>query len=347
MATAISECIADWLDDEFTDWELPTKDVVAWFEPFGRDVKRAWNQCPRPDYLMPLAAVCAAPVASVVRLAASATYPVLPALAPQHPDATKLVELAAEFSSDRPLRHLRETIGTVGEAARKMLPACKQAFGDTERDDGAVTRRLVLEVLDRVERMPETANLRDIFADLASFSAMEPVPDLVGRIRAVCALEARRRVLHGAELCGSAITAASVLTRMANELLPSSAVILTGPAADERRDKAEVLARWAARRVYRDAAMAFDHAAWAAGYRAASDSQTWQIVLDALPARVERTLASLAAGTEQIPGFVADAAGVVETVRSHVSRQTADAVREAIPFRALRVPRKLRATRTN
>src|SRR5687768_15552986 len=58
--------LADWLQRNGA-----ARDVVEWAAPFGADAERAWNECPRGDWLLAIAARANVPLEPLVTAASA------------------------------------------------------------------------------------------------------------------------------------------------------------------------------------------------------------------------------------------------------------------------------------
>jgi len=81
--------LAQWLESEGAH-----HDIVHWASGFGDDFDRAWNECPRADWLLAVAARLGVERRSLVRAAAACTRTAHADLATPDPTTLRALELA-------------------------------------------------------------------------------------------------------------------------------------------------------------------------------------------------------------------------------------------------------------
>ncbi len=98
---SVAALVEDWLESPHVKWE-GTRDVVLWAKEYGDDLRRAWAECPRADYLLVITGACRAPEEPVVRAVAAAAREGLRFVPRKEARSTRAVLFAEGYRRGRP-----------------------------------------------------------------------------------------------------------------------------------------------------------------------------------------------------------------------------------------------------
>ncbi len=349
------ELVLEWLDAEDTKWEL-TRDVLEWARPYGTDLERAWNECPRADFLMALAGVGKADHEKITAVACKCAHPALAFVPRKEKRPWKALRLAESWRRGVELENVNE-ISDAGVAI----------FDELEAEEKEA-HRAQLEQLPRVN-----AALRDIVAAAFDQAAPEATPS--ERVAAACAAlivghgahpalkplrarhvkrEKRLAFAHATRAATSCLTVAA-----SADMLDRCMLLIghekragIGPGNAERVLRTAKIARRSWARVYTEAAHVFANAAGAHGRAQASRDDAWDASLVAYAGALAEAVLRGQPEEPDAPGETREEKGAVtplDAMRALIKEVTdratrtklaeyADLVRAEIPYATLRWP---------
>lgn len=346
MGPSLADQLRAWLALETTKWEL-SHEVVDWAEGFGDDVRRAWMECPRADFLMALAGLLEAPRALVLAAAATAGRDAVNLLPKKMIAPRKAVFQAAGYRPVRDPRPPKET---------GLVRSCDALLGDYEAEVERLTRalhdtqepaaRAVVEMLAR--RIHEPGLYEKFAADPGGPGATEVlVPLLVEALAlpAVRRLETAFDAYHLLMMKVHAVRAAVHCDVAAGSARIYDAAVVAAswsleagrgaPSTDARFREASRLALRSGTRVYTEAARIFDHATRAQAHAHAVSTRMHQVGLT-----MQITAMLLAVGgmspEELVPKLATRLPEMLEGRAADGQAEAARRVREIIP--AVAVP---------
>ena len=356
MPLTVARLIQDWLDLEDTKWDASTE-VVAWAEPYGTDLERAWAECPRADFLMAIAGACNIDPELVVRASCAAAREAVTFLPAKVVLPRKAVHLAESYRVGVDLEGTTLLIertsalvderldvedARLGRAVREAAPAASQALA---REAMAMLGAPTTQELHEQHGAALAAGQvpAEVLASAAQMLDRALKDKAVEKLRA--RVVARRRLYadgHAVRAAASSVVVASSASNAYKCAVLVASLVKNERATDAvlaRVAEASRLARRGRARVYTESALVFEHAAAACGGVAATGDEAWKGAVNALLA----TMLYAAGGAE----FAAEAAGIhdkvldafTEQVKTAKLSEYADRIRAAVPRSAVRGPR--------
>jgi hypothetical protein len=353
--TDVAALIESWLDSPHVKWEL-TRDVVEWARGYGTDLKRAWEECPRADYLLAIAGACQAPEEPVVLGIAAAAREALRFVPRNEGRSFRAVLYSEGYRHGRPLdQKAAQKVPDEGMAVLNELNARAEAAeraraelaGRIRPAWSRITGAAIHEALQAADSMGVAA------ADAGPFVAAFVVDAMWKGIRVDKEMrlfrpreEEPRRLLasaHAARAAASAANVAASADIAFNSLVLLGRLNRKGLRPEDRESVVQLseIAHRSGARVYTDAALVALHAADAIGLGDALEDAAWErglrVYLEGIAAELQASEPATAAPTKAMR---ATFAAIAEEAKLAKLASYAETLRARIPFSALRPPGK-------
>ncbi len=275
--TAVADLMENWLASEHVKWELPL-DVIEWAQSFGSDFERAWNECPRADYLVALAGAVEADRKAIVTVVCQCARATL-AFVPRHEQRPRrAVHVAESWLRGRPISDAEGTsdIGApifdaIGAEEAKATLAEERARPTMEAARLAVVRSS----LEAGAASTDEERLARAIETLLGAHFEEPsLKPVRGQHERRHARFAFAHATRAASSCHTVATSAHIVERCTEGAMHVTAGG-RAPKNVEHAREAMAIARRSGARVYTEAAHVFVNAARAHGRAKAAEPESW------------------------------------------------------------------------
>jgi hypothetical protein len=302
MQPTLERVLRDWLASPLVHAE-DVGDVLVWAGAFGTDVERAWNECPRADYLALIAGAYGGDAARMTALVCDLADEALPVIRGRAAAASmRLVRRGDEAGMASRL----PTMAAAIEREVRAHTACVERTGPSlARVMTALRRRApVLGPMDSSARFDEVSTLPAVHSSLRQW---------------------RRQFEIGASACGLRLVYCALTCSMAVGLVDTVDALFTEASADT------AARREAHAQVFAESAVAFRQTAAIADHQRCGASGTFARMLGELSA----IALSESRGAANFTATFATATAAGRAAGAETLARLASRVREAVPFASL------------